>query len=338
MAASLAVIFALIVSSGVSFSAIPSKGIEKGDRPSLVQEVLSAGTEETSATKVTTANTNAASQIQIHLLSLQWTPEDDAQKFSRVVKDTWRWKDAVLGDGRDFFVPKPRTLKALQSFLLGGVNDGGVLECVVLSNCARFEILLVTATGVDPTTVISTMLLHQMESYRKRPIQMNLPLDWAGVIDPNAATRCGHVVVPSDQAQLVKYWTHVEGVRDIANHLCRVAAGMEHRPRRPDREIVFQPFSSRDAHVLLQLRRTLEIAQDASATYLSILLRFAIQAGKASRTQAKIPELQELRNYGTGNSKYCIQPPREVSRRVTAVSGCGCGLIAIERRTSRTIY
>jgi hypothetical protein len=321
MAAFLAVIFALILSSGVAFSLNPSKGIEKGECPPLV---------------VSTSNTNGASQIQIHLLSLQWTPDDDAQKFSRVVKDTWRWKDAVLGDGHDFFKPKPRTLKALQSFLRGGVNDGGVEECVVLSNCARFEILLVTSTGVDPTPVISNMLLQQMESYRKRPIQMNLPLDWAGVIDPNAATRGGHVVVPSDQAQLVKHWTHVEGVRDVTDHLCHVAAGMAHRPRRPDREIVFQPFSSRDAHVLLQLRRTLEIAQDSTATYLSILLRYAIQAGKASRTQAKVPELQELRNYGTDNNSKCVQPPMEVSQRVKAVSGYG--LIAIGYRASSTVY
>jgi hypothetical protein len=118
-------------------------------------------------------------------------------------------------------------------------------------------------------------------------------------------------------------------VRNITDHLCRVAAGIAPRPRRPDREIVFQPFSSRDSHIMLQLKRTLEIAQDATATSLSIpiLLRYALQAGKASRTEAKVPELQELRNYGTGNSKYCIQPPTEVSQRVTAVSECECGSI-----------
>jgi hypothetical protein len=349
MAAFLAVVFALVVSSGLSFSVNPTKGITKGERSPLVQGVLSTGiVEETSATKVPTLNT---SQVQIHLLSLQWTPEDDAQMFSRVVKDTWRWKDAVLGDGRDFFIPKPRTLKALQSFLQEGVNDanqidGGVCveECVVISNCARFEILLVTSNGVDPTPAISNLLLHQMESYRKRPIQLNLPLDWAGAIDPNAANTSGgqNAVVPtSDQVEeLVQYWTHVEGVRDITDHLCRVAAGMAQRPRRPDRDIVFQPFSSRDAHILLQLRRTLQIAQDATATYLSILLRYAIQAGKAARTPAKVPELQELRNYGTGNSKYCVLPPAEVSQRVTAVSGCGCecGFIAIECRASSIVY
>jgi hypothetical protein len=343
----LAVIFALLVSSGDSFSVNTSKGITKGACASLmkVQEAVSADTEEaiTSATKVPTTITNNGatqseiqSQLQIHLLSLQWTPEDDAQKFSRVVRDTWRWKDAVLGDGRDFFVPKPRTLKALQSFLRGGVHNGGgggggIEECVVVSNCARFEILLVTSAGVDPAPLISNMLLHQMESYRKRPIQINIPLDWAGAIDPNAAVMTatsdgGHDVVTSEQAELVQYWTHVEGVRNITDHLCRVAAGMAPRPRRPDRETVFQPFSSRDSHIMLQLRRTLGIAQDADATSLSIpiLLRYALQAGKAARTPTKVPELSELRNYGTGNSKYCVLPPTEVSQRVTAVSECEC--------------
>lgn len=336
MAAFLAIVFALIMSSGESFSVNQSNGIiEKGECLPLVrvQKVSSAGIQEIE-TKVPMPNTNngaseSPSQIQIHLLSLQWTPEDDAQKFSRVIRDTWRWKDAVLGDGRDFFLPKPKTLKALQSFLCGCVkgHDGGIKECVVLSNCARFEILIVTSADVDPAPLISNMLLHQMESYKKRPIQINLPLDWAGAIDPNAAaaTRGGDTVVTSDQAELVQYWTHVEGVREITDHLCRVAAGMAPRPRRPNREIVFRPFSSRDSHIMLQLKRTLEIAQDATATSLSILLRYAIQAGKASRTQTKVPELEELRNYGTGNSKYCIQPPIEVSQRVTAVSECGCG-------------
>lgn len=376
MAAFLAIVFSLIISSGVSFSINPSKGTIKGERSSLVvrvQEVLSPrGIEETttsSSTKVPTTNiknggasqsdspiqsqSQLQSQKQIHLISLQWTPEDDAQKFSRIVRDTWRWKDAVLGDGRDFFVPKPRTLKALQSYLSslrGGVDgneggaSGGIEECVVLSNCARFEILLVTSIGVDPAPLISNMLLLQMESYRKRPIQINLPLDWAGAIDPHAAaaaatatatkTRDGHAVtsVTSDQAELVQYWTHVKGVRNITDHLCRVAAGMAPRPRRPNRETVFQPFSSRDSHIMLQLRRTLEIAQDATgATSLSILLRYALQAGKAARTPAKVPELRELRNYGTGNSKYCVQPPNEVSQRVTAVStgACGCWMLDV---------
>jgi hypothetical protein len=364
------VIFALLISSGVSFSIHPSKLRERGVPSSLVrvQAVLSAGIEEIipSATKAPTTNTNYndASQSdsqgqgksQIHLLSLQWTPEDDAQKFSRVVRDTWRWKDAVLGDGRDFFVPKPRTLKALQSFLRGGVNGqnsngvGGdvIKECVVLSNCARFEILLVTSSGVDPAPLISSMLLQQMESYRKRPIQINIPLDWAGAIDANtAAATANHdvTVTTSDPAELVQYWTHRQGVRNITDHLCRVAAGMAPRPRRPDRETVFQPFSSRDSHIMLQLKRTLDIAQDATATTatttgslslsIPILLKYALQAGKASRTESKVPELQELKNYGTGNSKYCVQPPIEVSQRVTAVSEC---VRMCFYRASNTVY
>jgi hypothetical protein len=292
----------LFVSSSVSFSGKRLNGIVT---PPLGR-LLFAGKE--SETEVSTLNNS--SQLQIHLLSLQWTPEDDPRQFSKVVKDVWRWKDAVLGDGRDFFVPKPRTLKALQSFL----RVHNVDECVVLSNCARFEILLSTST--NPVPDISQLLLHQMESYRKRPMQINLPLDWAGVVDQNAATR-GHQVAPCDQVELMKHWTHIKGVRDITDHLCHVAAGMAPRPHRPDKEIVFQPFSSRDAHILLQLRRTLEIAQ--GATSLSVLLRYAIQAGKASRTQAKVPELEELRKYGTGNSKYCIQPPPEVSQGVKAV-------------------
>jgi len=82
-------------------------------------------------------------------------------KFSKTVASVWRWKDAALGDGRDFFVPKPKTLRALQGVLLREMNNNSntddsnngrhnccrATECVVLSNCARFEIMVVVAAA-----------------------------------------------------------------------------------------------------------------------------------------------------------------------------------------------
>jgi len=132
-------------------------------------------------------------------------------------------------------------------------------------------------------------------------------LDWPAVIDSEAT-------IQSDPraGNLCNHWTHLEGVHIVQLHLCKVAAGLTFRPRRPERTVVFQPFSSRDAHIMLQLKRTLEIAKSPR---LAILLKYALQAGKAARNVEKVPELNELRKYGNG--KYSTQPPTHVLERVT---------------------
>lgn len=49
----------------------------------------------------------------------------------------------------------------------------------------------------------------------------------------------------------------------MAEHLCLVAAGLP--PEDPRARARFQPFLSRDAHVLRQLRRALDAATAAAA-------------------------------------------------------------------------
>ena len=56
-----------------------------------------------------------------------------------MVRRIWDFKDDVLGDGRDYFVPRPKTLQALNQILRQQLQ---AKECVVLSNCARFDIFL----------------------------------------------------------------------------------------------------------------------------------------------------------------------------------------------------
>lgn len=265
---------------------------------------------------------------RLKLLSLQWTdPDQDPYYFSKTVTDVWRWKDSVLGDGRDFFVPKPQTLRALQSYI---VKHSGVSECVLLSNCARFEIImLASAELADPILMISSSLLNQVHSYQNRRFPWQTPLDWPGVIDQEAVhlttTNSESLLLSNESANedLSKHWTVLKGPRAIAEHLCLVAAGMAPRPRRPHREVRFRPFSSRDAHILLQLKRTLQLTHGGS---LATLLRCAIQAGKAARNPEMVPILLELRNqYGeTGNSKFDVEPSADVMRRVAEVRASHC--------------
>jgi hypothetical protein len=323
------------------------------------------------------------------LLSLQWTAatdddHDDPTGFSKAVQDVWRWKDAVLGDGRDFFVPKPKTLRALQS-AIQQQNDC-ITECVVLSNCARFEILLVvTAASNQPQAnendnndnnnnihdllnSISSFILFQVRCYQRQQQQQQwnrnlspfllLPMDNPQLIFPFQMTFSNTKIDHSSSSvstdddnddknvkDLSRHWSIRTNVQEIVEHMCEVAAGMAERPRRPGRTVPFRPFSSRDAHILLQLKRTFDVTNNnqqqqqqqhdqtknqkkpntetttTTSIILPKLLQTAIRAGRAARNPKIVPELVQLRQtYGTGDSKYDIEPPMEVSQRVAEAS------------------
>jgi hypothetical protein len=311
---------------------------------------------------------------KFHLLSLQWTPDDDPMRFSKIVTNLWRWKDAALGDGRDYFVPRPKTLRGLQSYLLTQIDTAQatststtlassssfsfhVKDCVIISNCARFEILLELQLskkdfiGIDNqandennmnnallTEIISSALLCQVESFQKSRFSLLLPVDWPGVIDMKAKNENKNAAAAAEAVkELSQHWTHYTNLESIMQHLSHVAAGLATRPRRPDRAVVFRPFSSRDAHILLQLKRTVDLfgrassstkskdknLESSSSSYLPTLLRFCLQAGKAARNPTVVPELEEMRVYGTGDDiRYSSEVPLDVQNCVVEVSPC----------------
>jgi hypothetical protein len=262
----------------------------------------------------------------VHLFSLKWSTLDDPANFSKAVRDTWRWKDEVLGDGRDFFVPRPKTLHALQEYIVQNAavefdsieTNNCLLECVVLSNCARFEIILLTNDkATTPLEFLAGCLVAQIQSFENLPFkQLQTSFDRPGNIDGLAKVKEADPHRVYDLAE-ERHWNHLEGADNVCRHLCMIAAGMADRPSRPGRPVPFQPFSSRDAHILLQLKRTLENAR--SAPRIALLLRYALIAGKTVRNPEKIEELQTLRQYGTGNTKYDSTPPSDVLDHVTQV-------------------
>jgi hypothetical protein len=83
---------------------------------------------------------------------------------------------------------------------------------------------------------------------------MDVP-DW--VLDLDRAPVKGDGCEESNE--LAQHWKVYEGVEEVLYHLASVAAGMANRPRRPNQDTLLRPFSSRDAHVLLQLKRTKEV-------------------------------------------------------------------------------
>ena len=323
-------------------------------------------------------------QHEVHLVSLA-LPSSSYCPVS--VRDTWKWKDAVLGDGRDFFVPRPKTLQALQHYLCNVLNKNSnmqlvVNEVVVLSNCARFEIIVdvvvtpsndndesgdnesddsmivnddsMSATESDDMVVQSSRqrrqevllkglargIAAQVQVYQNRPfsnLPNLLPLDWPESIDMDAdacwttdnssSSTEKRMTAVTEELSSSRYWQHqLVGTRAVAEHLCIIAAGMAPRPNRPDRPVPFRPFSSRDAHIMLQLKRTL--ADGCQQDAIGRLLRCALQAGKAVRNPAVVPELELLRPYGTGNSKYDSQPPQALLEQVTLVSCISAGYVS----------
>ncbi|KAL7533343.1 hypothetical protein ACHAWF_004458 [Thalassiosira exigua] len=318
------------------------------------------------------------------------------------VRECWRWKDESLGDGRDYFVPKPRALKAFQGLFVGmevtvrfdalrplevtlklpsidgeesrvevtlPLPKGGIAmaqeqqsseertarafvieECAALSNCARLDVMLSLRTTQQPKgsgsngvssqreaaeaaarCAVAYHLHRQVDAHKsKRASLLQLSglasrLDLPGAIDLDA--RSSHIADSQREAIRALAWRldYLEGARDISTHLSMVAAGLAPRPDRPDREVIFRPYSSRDAHVLLQLKRTTEVVsawdgqsradestggtRSAGGTAkgsakggrgrIKTLLDGALSAGKAARNEQTVPEIVALKGWGS---------------------------------------
>jgi hypothetical protein len=255
------------------------------------------------------------------LYSLQWTPDEI---ISKPVRDVWKWKDGILGDGRDFFVPKPKTISKLQHILLSQVP--GLKEISVLSNCARLELLCVWEENSSyPSTDtrlldVSSCLLNQVDFHaaRQKPIFFPLTqsMDMPNVLCDDQRNNGDQRNDDGKMAlELSQHWSCFESLPDILWHMCDISAGMAARPRRPDRRTIFRPFSSRDAHILLQLKRTKEVTVGRGT--LNRILEYALRAGKAARNPERVESLNLLKSYGDGSSKYSSSdPPLELSEQV----------------------
>jgi hypothetical protein len=272
------------------------------------------------------------------LLSLQH-PERYG-RFCPTVANVWKWKDAVLGDGRDFFIPRPKTLAKLQQYLMSQVEM--IRSIVVLSNCARLE-LLVTIRHDNETTrctsvnrikteskqdgdgtsssslllvreAISRALLLQVHHYQSQRFFLldPPPIDWPSSIAMNPEPR-HNTGYPNDDddeeeemvQQLVCHWNAFDTLPLILTHWCHVASGLSTRANRPDRTVAFRPFSSRDAHIMLQFKRLVVLMNhnkdkdDSTTTNTTTampkwIVDTALAAGKAARSNAIVHAYRPL--------------------------------------------
>jgi hypothetical protein len=220
----------------------------------------------------------------------------------------WRWKEAVLGVGHDHFEAKPKTTRRIaEAVALYGT--GMIDEVVVLANCARFEIYITSScSAVDVAACAAAFLDDQVRSWQDRGGETGVGalvsfLDRPSLVTwPNESFSNGGVTadLSFQGSRIAAAASAVSGSASVANHLSLIAVGLP-----TGRALnTFTPFSSRDAHILLQLKRVLEFSSQNTSlskvpppcrARLGTLFRGALLAGKAARNSAIVPEIEALR-------------------------------------------
>ncbi len=290
-------------------------------------------------------------KIQNERNSKKSKKKGDTPTLSKSMNLLKQWKYHVLGDGGVYFDQRPNTLPVLNSFVLEELmgqlqseleqfyNSTDIYldgECAIISTCKRFEILVTIESKVEDygsntakvhhheiispdriQNIISTILTEQIMNQRRRlkfqrflPF-LSLPLDRPSRVthskkqkDKRRKDKYHQSIRDTLQKDLSHEMIVVDGVHDVALRLLTLASGLLDRP-------IFRPFSSRDAHIMNQLKRSLYGSKrtfttrrnndgELNARYTKILLDSALQAGKASRSPKVVPILDELRLASNG--------------------------------------
>jgi len=109
----------------------------------------------------------------------------------------------------------------------------------------------------------------------------------------------------------------------IITHFAYIAAGMpKSHPSRPTSShvITFRPYSSRDAHILCQMKRSIEVSDGTKVT---LILQEALRAGKACRDESTVEEILVLKKFGSGKSRFGDgDVPLDLAKMAAKVWGC----------------
>ncbi|KAL7553265.1 hypothetical protein ACHAWF_016520 [Thalassiosira exigua] len=132
-----------------------------------------------------------------------------------------------------------------------------VEECSVLSTCARFDVILVIRSNSLAETNDSTL---EMDTVKAAAGIASL---YAVASTVHEQVRASRQSTSSDQqsrvVRIASQLAHLEGTRSISKYLALVASGLTRRPDRPTSDVIFRPYSSRDTHILMQLKRCVEV-------------------------------------------------------------------------------
>ena len=258
----------------------------------------------------------------------------------------WRWKESVLGDGQDFFVPKPLTTHRLASVIVreGSERSCGIEEAVVLGNCARLMVLVTTIRpqcSKEVANSVAVTLLGQVSSWQDRGGEggneaMLSAFDRPEVVSLVAPNEASDGILQSAARRLMReersmIWS---GAQEVTRECCLVAVGLSSGGRGIRSQ--FDPFSSRDAHVQLQLKRSFEACRDrvplpvdreagllfchTSTTppcraKLGLVLRAALRTGKLARDPSSTTAINTLKKK---QRLVFFGQPSEADRRAAA--------------------
>jgi hypothetical protein len=234
-------------------------------------------------------------------------------------------------------------------------------ECVALSNCARLEVILALKEktqqqssenySVPPNAAsvvaesaarlsVAYHLWRQTQNYRSNNASLLRRTGLAYWLDLPDSVETSHASCNNftgnnapessllmeqiqDITNLSQRLGCIEGGLSISRHLSLIASGLAPRTNRPSRDVIFRPYSSRDAHILMQLKRTVEVVsvlgvQSEESTMdqhhkpndpggrgrIKILLDGALNAGKAVRNENIVPEIRQLKEFGSDGTPH----------------------------------
>jgi len=142
-----------------------------------------------------------------------------------------------------------------------------VEECSVLSTCSRLNVILVLRSKIDDSS--SSTNATKFESTKKElemvtQIASRHAVTYAllqQIQQQASQQKSTKEQRNDDNVQVADRLAHIEGSHSISSHLCLVASGLTPRPdRHPNStDVLFRPYSSQDSHILMQLKRTVEI-------------------------------------------------------------------------------
>lgn len=230
---------------------------------------------------------------ELHVVTLR-KPKDDV--WACATRRCWAWKERLLGDGHDFFIPRPKTMRRLCGWLVSTASKAVPLEEVaILGNCKRFDIYVALAQPVEATEVgrhVAEAICQQMAWHHEmagwspalwlRRAAAGFDMPESVAVEPLAMA---DAQVKQESWQLQRSLELRSGDA-VSTYACSVAMALEGRTRS-----AFNPCSAREAHIMLQLKRSLEAAtggDDAPCgRRLLCIWRMALEAGKALRAAAE---------------------------------------------------
>ena len=226
--------------------------------------------------------------LNVHVVSL--TPPTASEYYGAAGR-AWRWKIAVMGE--DMALPRPKTALALSESIIERSN-GAVQEAATLSTCAR--LLLIVAGNENAVAATREACAAQIASYQTRPFD-----DWRRALDAAGddivkTSRSAPHVDDDDELDVFEAATGA----DAGEWLARVVAGAAEGTGG------FDPFSSRNAHVLKQAKQCLEKCRAGKTGAVRDALVRSLEAGKRAR-DVKTLEVSALR-----------ASPRDVGARTVA--------------------